>query len=125
MSYLLTEAHQAMDVQSALKILIFSNNFYIEEPGSNSSQKQREYVQYGISKHKIWQDFKFWERAIYESIQQDLQETKNFEGDKSAMAKQIVFAKLLSLEHDMLCFDLDKAKIKELIGIFGQSYKLP
>jgi hypothetical protein len=45
MGYLLTEAHQAMDVQSALKILIFSNNFYIEEVGSSPTQpKAREYV---------------------------------------------------------------------------------
>ena len=58
-----------MDVQNALKILLLSNNFYIEEGAGN---KQREYLQSGISKHKIWGDFKFWERAIYESIQEDL-----------------------------------------------------
>ena len=73
MSLLLNEAHQVMDVQSALKVLIFSNNFYIEEAVVGGvGTKQRNYIQTGISKHKIWGDFIFWERAIFESIQEDL-----------------------------------------------------
>jgi hypothetical protein len=85
MFLLLNEAHSAMDVQNALKILLLSNNFYIEE---GAGSKQREYLQNGISKHKIWGDFKFWERAIYESIQEDLpQDQRQFDGDKQAVTK--------------------------------------
>ncbi len=35
---MLDEAHKQMDVQAALKALVFSNNFYIE------TQKGKEYI---------------------------------------------------------------------------------
>jgi hypothetical protein len=49
-----------------MNTLIFANNFYIEN--KETGFKPRDYAQDGLSQHPIWQDFKFWERAIYESI---------------------------------------------------------
>ena len=62
MALILDNSHKAMDVQSALQVLVLSNNFYIE------AGTHKQYLQSGISHHLIWQDLKFWERAIYESI---------------------------------------------------------
>jgi len=54
-----------------------------------------------------------------------LAEQKGYiEKDKATYTKQIVFAKLCSLSHDMLCFDLDRERIKDLMQIFATSYKL-
>ncbi|CDW73398.1 UNKNOWN [Stylonychia lemnae] len=123
MMIMLDECHKQMDVQCAMKTLVFSNNFYIEN--KEAGQRPRDYLQNGISQHEIWKDFKFWERAIYEQIQCELSEQKNYvELDKNNVTKQIVFAQLCSLQHEMLCFDLDKEKIKDLIQIFCHNYKL-
>jgi len=35
-----------------------------------------------------------------------------------------VFTKLYAMEHDILSFDVDVEKVKELIIVFAQSYKL-
>jgi hypothetical protein len=82
-------------------------------------------VQNGISHHLIWQDFKFWERAIYDVITEELTEQRNYvELDKVNVTRQIVFAKLGSLSHDMLGFDLNRDRIKDLVQIFADNYKL-
>ena len=62
-------------------------------------------MQEGINEHRIWTDIKYWERCIYSSIEEELEEQRNYvEQDRSNLTKQIVFAKLCSLQHDMLCF---------------------
>lgn len=74
MLIILEESYVDMDVTCAMNILVFSNTFYLEqkEPvGQKAAQKN--YLQNGIAQHKIWADFKFWERAIYECISQELQ----------------------------------------------------
>lgn len=52
MQALLDEAHKHMDIQCAMKTLVFSNNFYIEN--KEAGQKPRDYLQNGISSHLIW-----------------------------------------------------------------------
>ena len=66
----LAEAHREMDVHCAMKTLVFANNFYLLNNG------HKDYVQNGISKLQIWHDFKFWERVIYDCIQDELEQQK-------------------------------------------------
>lgn len=69
--------------------------------------------------HPFWKDLKFWERAIYDQVQEEI---KNQKSEK--LAKEIIFAKLCSMEFDMLSFDVSQEKVKDLMGIFAKSYKL-
>jgi len=40
------------------------------------------------------------------------------------MIRQIVVATLCSLTHDMLSFDIDRNRIKDLVSLFCDKYKL-
>jgi hypothetical protein len=49
-------AHKEMDTSNALKILVFSNNFFVENKdlSSKSYMKPRIYLQDGLANHEIW-----------------------------------------------------------------------
>eukprot|EP00347_Sterkiella_histriomuscorum_P022699 403337490 len=111
------------DVQSAMKIIGFSNNFYYEY--EKRGMMEKEYVFKGIQKHKIWRDFEFWDNAIDQCIQNDLREHKNYiDLDRFNVTRQIVQAKLFSIQYDMLSLELDKEKIKDIIQRVAQNYEL-
>ena len=76
-------SYKQMDVFSAMKILIFSNTFYLDnseddlspdEKGHSPSNKF--YLQNGVAGHLIWHDLIFWEKAIYECISEEIKEQK-------------------------------------------------
>jgi len=50
-----------------MRVLVFSGNFYILGDGN-----KKNYVHGGIADNPIWKDFKFWERAIFDSIEEEL-----------------------------------------------------
>lgn len=87
MLIVLDEAYKDLKVDQAMTILVFSNNFYIENK-TKSLTKSKTYLQHGIAHHKLWYDMKFWERAIYETIKEELNMQKtHIEKDKSNLKR--------------------------------------
>jgi hypothetical protein len=74
MKLFLDTSYKTMDVGSAMKILMFSNTFYLEF--NKGDEIKKDYVQNGVSTHQIWHDLIFWEKAIYECIQEQFKEQK-------------------------------------------------
>lgn len=95
--------YKQMDVVSAMKILIFSNTFYIEYGKEDDIKK--EYLQNGVSNHQIWHDIIFWEKVIYECIQEQFREQKHNQKNIN-LTREIVYTKLCSLQLDMLSFEI-------------------
>ena len=73
---LLDVCYRDMDVLTALKVLIFSNTFFIEQFDEGNSEMHKEFLQGGVGVHPIWHDIIFWEKAVYECIQSELREQK-------------------------------------------------
>mmetsp|Transcript_12677 Transcript_12677/g.12511 ORF Transcript_12677/g.12511 Transcript_12677/m.12511 type:complete len:174 (+) Transcript_12677:892-1413(+) len=120
---LLDHCYKQMDVITALKIMIFSNTFYLEiEQQRNEENESKEFLQGGVGVHPIWHDLIFWEKAIYECIQGELKDHK--QQKTFDLTREIVFAKLSSLSLDMMSFDIPRNKIKDLITIFAKRYRL-
>ena len=53
-----------------------------------------------------------------------IEQKKLIDEDKNNVTKKIVYQKLNTIQLDMLSFDIDKEKIKDLIGLFAAKYKL-
>ena len=111
------------DTPRALKLVILSNTFYFQKPGES-----RVYLQEGIKGNPLWRNMDFWERAVFESIREELRQ--NFfdpemdDEERSTLRKNLIFAKLCSVQHDMLSFEVPKPEVKFFISQFCTAYGL-
>jgi hypothetical protein len=59
-----------MDVEGIKAALAFSSTFYVQ------NKEIKYHLRHEIRSHQVWRDFKVWERAIYQSIQDEIDTAK-------------------------------------------------
>ena len=75
--------HQQVDTYVAVTCLLLSSTFYYN-PASIGGVNQKKYLFELIANHPIWQDHTFWERAIQQQIEKEMnkhQEMSTFESE--------------------------------------------
>ena len=75
----------------------------------------------------MFKDLDFWEKAIFESIKEELRSdffSSDYDSNWENTTREILYSKLLSLQTFMLSFRIEKPKVKSLIIKYCNSYKL-
>ncbi len=81
--------------------------------------------------HPIWKSVDFWECAIFLSIKEELESQKSYnleeketKADTSRREKNLVWGQLVSYQHNMMIFDMDKNEVKQVLLNFSKIYSL-
>ena len=118
------------DYHTAKNLIILSQTYYHVEKENN-----KNYMFEILKKNDIFRNFKFWEGYIYFSIEKEIiKNIKNAQKNGTLFNKnqkesddlygRIVFAQLVSISDNMINFDCDMKKLKELIKPIIKHYNL-
>ncbi|CDW81224.1 UNKNOWN [Stylonychia lemnae] len=118
----LDEIINVADTYVAVNCLLLSSTFYYN-PASQGGQNTKKFLYELILDHRIWQDIDFWERAITQQIQKDLNQHTDSgtlgnedQQEKAQRFNEVVFAILSSLQQEMLTYNIQKDIIKALVN---------
>lgn len=103
----------------------------IEQTVSGVYREEKIFLQASIVDHPIWKDLEFWESAMFNSINEELSQQKNYKleenetaGETTLRLRNLVFGQLTSYSHNMLMFNLDKMEVRNLLSKFCKAYSL-
>ena len=117
------------DYHTAKNLIILSQTYYYLDDGN------KLYLLEGIQKNEIFQNFKFWEgytqftieKEIIKSIQNDKKNgtlIKKTQKESDDMYATVVFAQVVSVADNMISFNFDTKKIKEIIKPIIKHYNI-
>ena len=117
------------DYHTAKNLIILSQTYYFLDDGN------KLYLLEGIQKNEIFQNFKFWEgytqftieKEIIKSIQNDKKNgtlIKKTQKESDDMYATVVFAQVVSVADNMISFNFDTKKIKEIIKPIIKHYNI-
>jgi len=110
----LDEANEANDVNSSLRILLYSQTYYSEMHVKHRLHKI--FLQEEIQKHPIWERKDFWEQAIREDIEDENRiRLSTVENEKEMAIKNGIYCKLGALGHNMIQLGIPVNIVNELI----------
>ena len=114
------------DYESARYCIILSQTYHFMNDHEKVSLQQK------IEKHDLLKMTDFWENfiaySIFEEIEKQNDSVSNAnesEEEKNNRISNIVFSQLLPITDNMLCFEISKEKIKEIICGFAKQYSIP
>ena len=118
------------DFHTAKNLIILSQTYYYL-----TEEKYKYYMFEILKKNDIFRNYKFWEAYIYFSIDNEIIKTiKNDKRNGTLIKKnqkesddlygRIVFAQLVSMADNMINFNFDMKKLKELIKPIIKHYNL-
>ena len=117
------------DYHTAKNLIILSQTYYYLNEGN------KHYLLEGIQKNEIFQNFKFWEgytqftieKEIIKSIQNDKKNgtlIKKTQKESDDLYATVVFAQVVSVADNMISFNFDTKKIKEIIKPIIKHYNI-
>ncbi len=117
------------DYHTAKNLIILSQTYYYLDDGN------KLYLLEGIQKNEIFQNFKFWEgytqftieKEIIKSIQNDKKNgtlIKKTQKESDDMYATVVFAQVVSVADNMISFNFDTKKIKEIVKPIIKHYNI-
>ena len=117
------------DYHTAKNLIILSQTYYYLDDGN------KLYLLEGIQKNEIFQNFKFWEgytqftieKEIIKSIQNDKKNgtlIKKTQKESDDLYATVVFAQVVSVADNMISFNFDTKKIKEIIKPIIKHYNI-
>jgi len=104
---------QFNDVEAALNLMILSQTFYLDK-----KQEGKMFLHAGIQSHPFWQRLELWENTIKKAIDDELKMApvmKESEAEAKMRMDSTIFGKLGTFAHNMLQFNIDKAKVEGVI----------
>eukprot|EP00743_Colponemidia_sp_Colp-15_P007279 GILK01007861.1.p1 GENE.GILK01007861.1~~GILK01007861.1.p1 ORF type:complete len:717 (-),score=142.24 GILK01007861.1:247-2397(-) len=118
---LLDQVERTMDVVTGKYAMILSQTFY----RVSTVTHQREFLQSKLNRHPLWENLRFWEAALFDTIQEEMEKHKmtrkwrfladDEQKDMEDRQKNITFGQLGSFSYNMLAFGVPKAQVKGLI----------
>jgi len=117
------------DYHTAKNLIILSQTYYYLNEGN------KHYLLEGIQKNEIFQNFKFWEgytqftieKEIIKSIQNEKKNgtlIKKTQKESDDLYATVVFAQVVSVADNMISFNFDTKKIKEIIKPIIKHYNI-
>ena len=117
------------DYHTAKNLIILSQTYYYLNEGN------KHYLLEDIQKNEIFQNFKFWEgytqftieKEIIKSIQNDKKNgtlIKKTQKESDDLYATVVFAQVVSVADNMISFNFDTKKIKEIIKPIIKHYNI-
>ena len=117
------------DYHTAKNLIILSQTYYYLNEGN------KHYLLEGIQKNEIFQNFKFWEgytqftieKEIIKSIQNDKKNgtlIKKTQKESDDLYATVVFAQVVSVADNMISFNFDTKKIKEILKPIIKHYNI-
>ena len=118
----LTACERGADITGALRAANMANTFHCHFPGRSIEEGDKQYIMHATSfrEHSIWRSFGFWERALDETVRQQLVLQDAVKWDDLGQAQLIenvinthnlVFSQLASLAFTMHELGLESEEI--------------
>ena len=117
------------DYHTAKNLIILSQTYYYLDDGN------KLYLLEGIQKNEIFQNFKFWEGYTQFSIEKEIIKSiqngkkngtliKKTQKESDDMYATVVFAQVVSVADNMISFNFDTKKIKEIVKPIIKHYNI-